>query len=219
MQVSTPDCLARSARSSPARLACSAAFSFRSSGSVQATATTVRAASSSVSCANPPRLERKTDSLGRPAVPWTLARTRRRRRIRLCSFVRTVIGSLRPLPDLATHVLAFVPDALALVGLRWARPPNPRGDLADELLVDPTNHDLGRCRNLELDPVRRRHRDRVRVADRELERLSLQAGAIAHALDLEALLEALGDALDHVGDQAPRQPVERAVLAAVGRPL
>ena len=46
----------------------------------------------------------------------------------------------------------------------------------------------------------------------------MQRGAVADALDLEALLEALGDALDHVRDQRARQAVQRAVLAAVGRP-
>ena len=45
----------------------------------------------------------------------------------------------------------------------------------------------------------------------------MQLGAVADALDLEALLEAVGDALDHVGDERARQPVQRAVLAAVGR--
>ena len=44
-----------------------------------------------------------------------------------------------------------------------------------------------------------------------------QRGAIADALDLEALLEALRDALDHVRDQRARQAVQRAILAALGR--
>jgi hypothetical protein len=44
-----------------------------------------------------------------------------------------------------------------------------------------------------------------------------QAGAVADALDLELLLEALRHALDHVRDERPRQAVERAVLAALGR--
>ncbi len=59
--------------------------------------------------------------------------------------------------------------------------------------------------------------DRVRVADRELEVRAGQRGAVADALDLEALLEAVGDALDHVRDERAREPVQRAVLAAVGR--
>ena len=68
-------------------------------------------------------------------------------------------------------------------------------------------------------PSGRLDRDRVRVAERELERLALEPGAVADALDLEALLEAVGDALDHVRDQAAGQPVQGAVLAAVGRAL
>ena len=60
---------------------------------------------------------------------------------------------------------------------------------------------------------------RVAVADQQLEVVALDAGAVADADDLETLLEAVGDALDHVGDERPREPVQRAVLAAVGRPL
>src|SRR4029453_111110 len=57
----------------------------------------------------------------------------------------------------------------------------------------------------------------MRVADVELERRTAQARAVADALDLQALLEPLCDALDHVRDQRARQPVQRAILAAVGR--
>ena len=62
-------------------------------------------------------------------------------------------------------------------------------------------------------------RDRVRVAERQLQGLALELGAVADALDLEAPLEAVGDALDHVRDQAAREAVQGAVLAAVGRAL
>ena len=57
----------------------------------------------------------------------------------------------------------------------------------------------------------------MRVADRELEIGSLELRAVADALDLEVLLESLRHALDHVRDQRPRQPVERAILTAIGR--
>src|SRR5688500_17927051 len=57
------------------------------------------------------------------------------------------------------------------------------------------------------------------IANRELEGFSAQRRAIAHALDLEPLLEALRHALDHVGDERARQAVQRPVLAALGRPL
>ena len=51
----------------------------------------------------------------------------------------------------------------------------------------------------------------------QLEVGAAQLGAVADALDLQALLEALRHALDHVRDERARQPVQRAVLAAVGR--
>ena len=44
-----------------------------------------------------------------------------------------------------------------------------------------------------------------------------QRGAIADALDLEALLVAVRDALDHVRDERAREAVQRAVRAAVRR--
>ena len=47
--------------------------------------------------------------------------------------------------------------------------------------------------------------------------LALELRAVADALDLEALLVAVGDALDHVGHQRAGEAVQRAVLAAVGR--
>ena len=124
---------------------------------------------------------------------------------------------MRAYPTLRSDLLAAVADALALVGLRRAALADVRGDLADQLLVDPADDDLGRLRDLELDPLRRLDRDRVRVAERHLEVLAFQLRAVADALDLEPLLEAVGDALDHVRDQAAGQPVQGAVLAAVGR--
>src|SRR3954468_8071644 len=60
---------------------------------------------------------------------------------------------LGPLPDLAGDVLAGVAHAPALVGLRRPRLADARGGLADQLLVDPADHDLGRLRDLELDAL------------------------------------------------------------------
>ena len=78
--------------------------------------------------------------------------------------------------------------------------------------------DLRRRRHLELDPLARRDRDRMRVADGELEVAALELGAVADTLDLEVLLEAVRHALDHVRDERAREPVQRAILAAVGGP-
>ncbi len=52
----------------------------------------------------------------------------------------------------------------------------------------------------------------------ELEILSLELRPVADALDLETLLEPLRDALDHVRDERPGEPVERTILTTVGRP-
>src|ERR687888_1153875 len=212
--------MARCASTSPARFACSPRDSVRSSGSVQATPARVRAASSSTSCANTPRLERKTESRGVPAVPRILARTRLRRRNLRWGLVSTVTtASSGSFADLAADVLAHVPDPLALVGLGRPGAANSSCDLAHQLLVDSPDHDLRRRRHLELDPLRGGHRDGMRVADAEFERVARKARPVPDAVDLEPLLVPVGDTLDHVGDQAARQPVEGAVLAAVGGAL
>src|SRR3954451_16899422 len=229
-----PAAFARSASSAPACLAWSIGLSERRSASVHWTEASVRPASSSMSWAEMPRLERNTEMRGRSAEPCTFARTRRRRRRRFAGWVRTVMRVCSawwsaprrgartgcwscPLADLPGHVLALVADALALVGLRRALLADVRGGLADELLGDPPHDDARRLGHLELDAVRRLDRDRVRVAERELEVAALELRAVADALDLEALLEAGRDALDHVGDERAGQAVQRAVLGAVRR--
>src|SRR5262245_15191057 len=103
--------------------------------------------------------------------------------------------SSSPLADLAAHVLALVADALALVRLGRTHGADLGSRLADLLLVDALDDDLGRHRNLEGDAVARLHHHRVRIADCELEVGSAERRAVADALDLEALLEALRDAL------------------------
>src|ERR1700759_1946542 len=96
-------------------------------------------ASSSMSCASMPRLERKTTRRGRSALPRTLARTRRWRRRRASLTVR-----LGTLADLSADVLALVADALALVRLRRTHLANLGGRLADHLLVRSLDGHLGR---------------------------------------------------------------------------
>src|ERR687896_306822 len=108
-----------------------------------------------------------------------------------------------PLPDLPAHVLALVADALALVGLWRTHRPHLRSRLADLLLVDPFDEHFRRRRHLERDARGRLDHDGMGEAD---------------ALDLELLLEALCDALDHVRDEGAREPVERAVVSALTRP-
>src|SRR5919198_5650533 len=147
------------------------------------------------------------------------ARTRRRRRSLRCGLVSTAMPRSSPLPDLAGDVLALVAHALALVGLGRPRLADPGGRLADQLLVDAADDDLRRLWDLELDALRCLDRDRVRIAERHLQVLAPEVRAIADALNLEAPLEAVCDALDHVRDQAPSEPVQGTVVAAIGRPL
>src|SRR5262245_22018342 len=125
-------------------------------------------------------------------------------------------GASSPLSDLPAHVLALVADSLALVGLRQPDVAHLGGALPDLFLCDALDHDLGLRRHLEGDAGRRVHDDGMRVADVELERSPAKRGAVADALDLEALLEAVRDALDHVRDEGARQPVQRSVVAALG---
>ena len=161
-----------------------------------------------------PWFERNTDSRGRSAVPRTFARTRRRRRRR----AGASSGRSCALADLPGHVLAVVADALALVGLRRALPCGcsrpPRRPPASRCRARSMRVGCGTSKSM---PVGRIQLDRVRVAEREHELVALELGAVADALDLEPLLEAVGDALDHVRDQAAGEAVQRAVLAAVGR--
>src|SRR5262245_1707854 len=160
-----------------------------------------------------PRLERNTTSRGRSALPRTLARTRRWRRRRASLTVR-----LGTLAHLSADVLALVADPFALVRLGRAHLADLGGRLADDLLVGSLDDDVGRSRDLEGDAGARLDRDRMRVADAEFEVGALECGAVADPLDLETLLEALRHALDHVRDQRTRQPVQRPVLPALGRP-
>src|SRR3954471_13394895 len=125
--------------------------------------------------------------------------------------LRRVYGSC-PLTDLSSDVLALVADALPLVRLGRANLADLGRGLTDDLLVDAAHAHLRRDRHLELDALPRLDLHRVRVAHLELEIGPGQCGAVADALDLELLLEPVGDALDHVRDERARQAVQRAIL-------
>ena len=57
--------------------------------------------------------------------------------------------------------------------------------------------------------------DRVREAEAQVQRPALELRAVARADELERLRVALGDALDHAGDERPGEALEaRAVAAA-----
>src|SRR5882672_867717 len=147
------------------------------------------------------RDERLTTRRGRSAVPATFLRNRACRRNRetrrasdaLCptglrvadapSFVVEAI-LLTCLSDLAADLLALIANALALVGVRAAQAADVRRDLADFLLVDTRDRELGGRLHREGDALRRLDQHGMAVAKRELEGAALELHAIADAEDL-----------------------------------
>src|SRR3712207_374075 len=160
--------------------------------------------------------ERVTTRRGRSAVPATFLRPRACLRSR--DAVRSAVClrrfsesamSLTCLSDLASDLLAGVPDALALVGLGLAQLADVGCDLTDELLVDALDREAGGVLHREGDAFGCVERDRVGVAELELQlRRALGEHAVADADDLEALLVALGHPDHHVVDQRAGQPVQ-----------
>src|SRR5215831_19950095 len=110
------------------------------------------------------------------------------------SFLVSILSSSLLLGFLDRHPLVRVADALALVGLGRTHRADLGGDLADGLAIEALDDDLGLRRALGLDAGRHRDRDRMRVADLEIELVALRRGAVADADQREPLLEALGDA-------------------------
>ena len=91
------------------------------------------------------------------------------------------------------------------------------GHLADQLPVDAGHGDVRLLVDRDLDPVGDVEHHRVRVAEREDDLLALDLGAVADADDVEVLAEALGHALDGVGDEAAREAVELAELGILAQ--
>src|SRR4029077_16965757 len=138
----------------------------------------------------------------------------RRARIFACFIIATPSSLL--LAFLAEDELIHIFHALALVGLGLAQRPDLGRGLADTLLVDARQDDLGRLRGRDRDAFGRRKIDLMAVAERQLEHLALRRRAIADAGDLEPFLEALGHAFDEVGDTGSRRPPKRARLLRRG---
>src|SRR6476660_6118095 len=139
--------------------------------------------------------------------------TDRRTRTRAASFilrrtvaVRPAVRSLnldmaRPLLLLAfltEDVLVQISHALALVGLGRTVTADLGSDMANFLLVDASHHDLGRLRRRNRDSFRNRKAHVVGKSELQLQRLTLDRGAVAHAGDLQLLLESFGHARYHV---------------------
>src|SRR5579885_764036 len=124
--------------------------------------------------------ERNTDRRARPffmPASLTLRRTDAvRRAVRSFKFVMAQ-SPLFLLAFLAEDVLAGVLHALALVGLRRTETAQLGGNLADLLLVDAGDDDLGRLRRRDRDPLRDRIVDVVREAELQVELLALHRRA------------------------------------------
>src|SRR6188472_1642464 len=97
-----------------------------------------------------------------------------------------VVPLLRRLAGLAQDALVGVANPLALVGLGLADLADVGRYLAHELLVVALHRDAGGRGHFELDARGRVDRDRVRVADLELEAVRPRGGrAVPDADDLE----------------------------------
>src|ERR1700761_5733959 len=151
--------------------------------------------------------ERNTDRRGRSdlmPIWW---------RGRGWAFLKRALVILLLLAFLAADIFAFIAHALTLVGLRRAIGADLGSDLADQLLVDAAGRDHGRLLGDDADAGRDRIRHVMAEAELQVQDLALHRGAIADALDLQLLGEAVGDAFHQVVHQRARQtPHLRAAL-------
>src|SRR3990170_5077230 len=150
--------------------------------------------------------ERNTDRRGRPAFFTSVPRTRRLRRSNWFILPSMATASLL-LAFLAMDVLAPIADALALIGLGRARGADLGGELAHLLLVDAGDLDdllLG-AGDLHLHARRDLVQDVMAEADLQLQAvLAFHRRPEAHAVDLQRMRVALGDAFDEVEDLRTR---------------
>src|SRR6185295_11821722 len=135
------------------------------------------------------RSERKTESRGRSSVPRTRERTRSRRRPRATTFMlvrirkplRSSRRRRRGLARLPADTFLGVLDTLGFVRLWRPELADRRRHLAEQLAIGALERDDHHAFDLR---------------------------AVTDAVDLEHAREALADALDHVGDEHAREPVQ-----------
>src|SRR5687767_9459965 len=143
----------------------------------------------------------------------------RRRRARFLALIGSSFLYLLLLRLFQHDAFVAIAHALALVGLGRAIGAHLGGDLADELLVDPADHDLGLGRRRDLDALGHLVHHRMREAERKRELVALRLRAEAHADEGEALLEALGDAGHHAGDERAHRSRHRVGVVRVAERL
>src|SRR5271165_998362 len=111
---------------------------------------------------------------------------------------------------LAEDEFAGIFHALALIRFGTAERADLRGDLAYLALVDAGDGDFGRLGSRDRHARRDRVHDIVAVAERKLQVLARHRRLVADAVDLELLLEALGDPADQVRDLGAGHAPHRA---------
>src|ERR1700738_4704029 len=205
------------------------------SASIEEAAASVVPLRSSTTCTWMWRADRLITRRGVSALPEIFLRSRACRRsrearrasdtfcptgLRVADTLSFVVEAilLTCLSDLAADLLALVANALALVGVWAPQAADVRRDLADLLLVDTRDRELGGRLHREGDALRRLDQHGMAVAKRELEGVALELHAVADAEDLHLGGVTLGDTGDQVGDQRARQPVQRAVVPLVVGP-
>src|SRR5688572_2318162 len=143
----------------------------------------------------------------------------RRRRARFLALIGSSFLYLLLLRLFQHDDFVAIAHALALVGLGRAIGAHLGGDLADELLVDSADHDLGLGRRRDLDPFGHLVHHRMRETERKRDLVALRLRAEAHADEGEALLEALGDAGHHAGDERAHRSRHRVGMVRVAKRL
>src|SRR5260221_7942873 len=108
------------------------------------------------------------------------------------------------------NALVDIAHALALVRLGRAVGADFRRDLADGLLVDALDDDFRLRWRLDLHALRHCVDDRMRESQRQVDLVARGLRAITDANQRQLALVAVGDALDHVGDERAQRALHRA---------
>ena len=122
------------------------------------------------------------------------------------------------LADLPADVLVGVADALALVGLRRPRRANVRRELADRACLSMPSTTSSVAPRPRPTAPRNGHVDGVGEAERQVQLVPGDLGAVADALDLQPLREALGHAVTRFAVSARARTVgDRLSFDSSGR--
>ena len=116
------------------------------------------------------------------------------------------------LAGLLLQPLAGDANALLLVRIGRTQRAKIRGHLADLRLVRAADDDVRLLIDGNLNSLGNRKLDGVGLAESEGDDFALKLGAIADADDVEIFLEALGDAMNGVGQERAGEAMERAMF-------